>query len=134
MLLDETARGKPGSRSAASDRSRGNSGGSRTGHITPELFQFLTQLKRHNDRAWFARNKQRYLEDVQEPVLRFVADAGGGLREISTHLVADPGRQVARSSQAGSTRPQTDHPGGRFSAGMEARRSGHCLRSRGGRA
>ena len=62
------------------------------GHITPELFQFLTQLKRHNDRAWFARNKQRYLEDVQEPVFGFIADAGGGLRKISTNLVADPRR------------------------------------------
>jgi uncharacterized protein (TIGR02453 family) len=60
------------------------------GHITPELFQFLRQLKRNNDREWFAKNKQRYLEDVQEPVLQFVADAAPGLRKISTNLVADP--------------------------------------------
>ncbi len=60
------------------------------GHITPELFQFLRQLKRNNDRAWFAKNKQRYVEDVQEPVLQFVADAGVGLRKISANLVADP--------------------------------------------
>lgn len=60
------------------------------GHITPELFQFLRQLKRNNDRAWFAKNKQRYLEDVQEPVLQFVADVAVGLRKISPNLVADP--------------------------------------------
>ena len=60
------------------------------GHITPELFQFLRQLKRNNDREWFAKNKQRYIEDVQEPVLQFVSDAGVGLRKISTNLVADP--------------------------------------------
>ena len=60
------------------------------GHFSPELFQFLRQLKRNNDRAWFGKNKERYIEDVQEPVLQFVADAGAGLRKISPHLVADP--------------------------------------------
>jgi uncharacterized protein (TIGR02453 family) len=60
------------------------------GHFSPELFQFLRQLKRNNDRAWFAKNKERYIEDVQEPVLQFVADAGVGLRKISANLVADP--------------------------------------------
>ena len=60
------------------------------GHFTPELFQFLRQLKRNNDRDWFAKNKQRYLEDVQEPVLQFVSDVGVGLRKISPNLVADP--------------------------------------------
>jgi uncharacterized protein (TIGR02453 family) len=59
-------------------------------HFTPELFQFLRQLKRNNNREWFAKNKERYLGEVQQPVLRFVADVGTGLRKISTNLVADP--------------------------------------------
>jgi len=60
------------------------------GYFTPELFQFLRQLKRNNDRAWFAKNKNRYIDDVQEPVLQFVADVGAGLRKLSPHLLADP--------------------------------------------
>jgi uncharacterized protein (DUF2461 family) len=33
-----------------------------TAIFSPELFQFLRQLKRHNNREWFAKNKARYLE------------------------------------------------------------------------
>ena len=58
------------------------------GYFTPELFQFLRQLKRNNDRAWFAKNKNRYIDDVQEPVLQFVVDVGAGLRKLSPHLLA----------------------------------------------
>ena len=39
----------------------------------PELFEFLRQLKRHNDREWFARNKSRYVEVFQDPALLFIA-------------------------------------------------------------
>jgi uncharacterized protein (TIGR02453 family) len=59
-------------------------------HFTPELFQFLRQLQRHNNREWFAKNKERYLAEVQHPVLQFVSDVGTGLRKISTNLVVDP--------------------------------------------
>jgi Conserved hypothetical protein (DUF2461) len=52
--------------------------------------RFLRQLTRNNDREWFAENKERYVHQVQEPVLRFVTDVGAGLGKISTHLVADP--------------------------------------------
>ena len=34
--------------------------------IRPELFQFLRELERHNDRAWFAAHKQRYLDRVRD--------------------------------------------------------------------
>ena len=60
------------------------------GHFTPELFRFLRQLRRNNTREWFERNKPRYLEQVREPLLRFIADFALGLRRISPHLVADP--------------------------------------------
>ncbi len=60
------------------------------GHFSPEFFQFLRQLKRNNNREWFAKNKQRYIDDVQQPALDFVSDVGAGLRKISKNLVADP--------------------------------------------
>ena len=60
------------------------------GYFTPELFTFLRQLKRNNNRDWFNKNKERYVEDVQQPALDFVASVAPGLRKISPNFVADP--------------------------------------------
>ncbi len=59
-------------------------------HFSPALFRFLNDLKRNNDRAWFAENKDRYLSDLRDPALRFVVDFGPRLLEISPHFRADP--------------------------------------------
>ena len=56
----------------------------------PELFDFLRQLKRHNDREWFARNKQRYEEAVRDPALLFIESFGPHLHRLSPHFIADP--------------------------------------------
>ncbi len=69
--------------SARSDRHREES-------LSPEIFRFLHQLKRHNDRQWFERNKKRYLKEVREPLLAFVESFGPRLEKISPHVVADP--------------------------------------------
>ena len=59
-------------------------------HFTPELFRFLRELKRHNDRAWFQANKRRYEDHVRNPMLQFIADLGPKLGAVSRHFVADP--------------------------------------------
>ncbi len=56
----------------------------------PELFAFLRQLKRHNDREWFARNKARYEQLVRDPALRFIAEFQSPLSAISSYFIADP--------------------------------------------
>jgi uncharacterized protein (TIGR02453 family) len=56
----------------------------------PELFEFLRQLKRHNNRDWFARNKARYEKDVLDPALQFISGFGPHLRRLCPHFVADP--------------------------------------------
>lgn len=61
-----------------------------TRHFRPELFGFLRELKRHNDREWFGRNRERYEREVRQPLMRFVADFAVPLRRLSPHLVADP--------------------------------------------
>jgi uncharacterized protein (TIGR02453 family) len=61
-------------------------------HVTPALFTFLRDLKRHNDREWFAANRQRYVDDVEAPMLAFIADFGVRLRGISRCYVADARR------------------------------------------
>ena len=63
---------------------------SKSPYFGPAFFAFLKNLAKHNDRDWFARNKARYVRDVQEPSLRFIGDAGPRLQKFSAHLVADP--------------------------------------------
>jgi uncharacterized protein (TIGR02453 family) len=62
----------------------------RSAHFSPRLFTFLRELKRHNTRVWFEANKQRYLDDVRDPTLRFIEDFGLYLAQVSDHFVADP--------------------------------------------
>lgn len=55
-----------------------------------ELFQFLRQLRRHNNREWFAKNKARYHEAILEPALLFIGSFAPHLAELSPFFVADP--------------------------------------------
>lgn len=59
------------------------------GYFTPEAFKFLRQLKRNNDREWFARNKERYQQHVVTPALAFISDFAPHLQKISPFFVAD---------------------------------------------
>jgi len=59
-------------------------------YFTPELLVFLRQLRRNNNREWFARNKTRYEQVVRDPALNFIAGFAPLLRQISPHFVADP--------------------------------------------
>jgi uncharacterized protein (TIGR02453 family) len=58
--------------------------------VSPRTFRFLRELAEHNERAWFEANKQRYLGDVRDPLLRFVAAVGPKLTKLSRNVVADP--------------------------------------------
>lgn len=58
-------------------------------HFTPRLFAFLRDLQRHNDREWFAANRERYVADVETPMLQFIGDFAPRLRAISPAYVAD---------------------------------------------
>jgi uncharacterized protein (TIGR02453 family) len=57
-----------------------------------ELFGFLADLKKHNDRDWFNANKARYEADLLEPALAFIEDFAPYLHQISPHLRADARR------------------------------------------
>jgi len=60
-----------------------------TAIISPELFEFLRQLKRHNNRQWFAKNKARYHELVVEPALLFINSFVPHLYKLSPFFLAD---------------------------------------------
>ncbi len=55
-----------------------------------ELFDFLRQLKRHNNRDWFNKNKSRYEKDVRDPALLFISNFSPHLHALSPHFLADP--------------------------------------------
>lgn len=59
-------------------------------YFTPALFTWLRQLKKNNNREWFQKSKDRYLETVRDPLLHFISDFGPRLEKISPHFVADP--------------------------------------------
>lgn len=59
-------------------------------YFSPELFRFLKQLKRNNDREWFQAHKPQYENLLRVPALRFITDFAGPLYEISPYLVSDP--------------------------------------------
>ena len=58
--------------------------------FTPQLFEFLTELKANNNREWFEANKPRYQADVREPFLAFIAALRPRLLNLSPYYVADP--------------------------------------------
>jgi uncharacterized protein (TIGR02453 family) len=59
------------------------------GLFSRDLFGFLRDLARHNDRAWFAEHKERYLDEVQEPAFEFVRAFAPYLARVSPNFVAD---------------------------------------------
>jgi len=58
--------------------------------IRRDSFDFLRQLAANNNREWFTANKQRYIDEVRDPLLEFIADCGPLLAKISKYIVADP--------------------------------------------
>jgi uncharacterized protein (TIGR02453 family) len=58
-------------------------------YFTPALFEFLTELRAHNTRDWFAAHKDRYEITVRDPTLRFIAALAPRLRKVSPHVTAD---------------------------------------------
>lgn len=59
-------------------------------YLTPALFSFLRDLRENNNREWFADNKQRYEQDLKEPLLDFIADFAPMLSQLSPHYLAIP--------------------------------------------
>lgn len=59
------------------------------GPFGPGLTQFLRDLSRNNERDWFARNKQRYEQEVREPARAFIRAMVPQVERISPHLRVD---------------------------------------------
>ena len=55
----------------------------------PDLGAFLEELREHNERSWFAANRERYEEAVREPARAFIRAMAPALAAISLHFRAD---------------------------------------------
>ncbi|MGH8946657.1 MAG: DUF2461 domain-containing protein [Acidimicrobiia bacterium] len=58
-------------------------------HFSPSLFSFLRELADNNEKTWWDRNKDRYIEMVREPALDFISDFAPHLDAISPHFLAE---------------------------------------------
>jgi uncharacterized protein (TIGR02453 family) len=64
--------------------------------FSAEAFKFLIQLKRHNNRAWFLKNKETYEREIKEPMVSLVLAINAELRGLSPELVTEPKRAIYR--------------------------------------
>jgi hypothetical protein len=58
--------------------------------ITPRLFQFLEELREHNHRDWFQREKARYETNVLLPAVELVAGLEKPLAKVAPMLSVIP--------------------------------------------
>jgi uncharacterized protein (TIGR02453 family) len=56
----------------------------------PDLFRFLRELGRNNNRPWFHAERERYLAVVVRPMSEFIIAMQPRLAAISRHYDADP--------------------------------------------
>jgi uncharacterized protein (TIGR02453 family) len=57
--------------------------------LSPELFVFLRDLQKNNNKDWFGRNKQRYVDVIQRPMLEFIATMAPWLAAHMPAFTAD---------------------------------------------
>jgi uncharacterized protein (TIGR02453 family) len=62
------------------------------GYFTPALFAYLRDLKAHNNREWFEAERERYVRDVEGPMLAFINDLKPRLAVISRAISVDARR------------------------------------------
>ena len=77
--------------------------------FTPATLTFLRSLKRNNDREWFKARKERYEQDVREPMIRVIERLAVDFKTFAPELVASPKASLYRI-----------YRDTRFSAGQDA--------------
>src|SRR4051812_22823600 len=58
--------------------------------ITADTLRFLGELKKHNERPWFEKNKARYETSVRDAMLDLVAELQPRLRKVSRKVMVEP--------------------------------------------
>jgi uncharacterized protein (TIGR02453 family) len=58
--------------------------------FSPELQKFLKELKSHNNKPWFERNRGRYEQYYRDAFAEFISGFAPHLAKISSNFIADP--------------------------------------------
>jgi uncharacterized protein (TIGR02453 family) len=58
--------------------------------LSTHTLKFLSELKEHNERAWFEKNKARYETSVRDAMFGLLAELQPRLRKVSRNVVVDP--------------------------------------------
>ena len=64
--------------------------------FSPEALKFFVELKRHNNRPWFLKNKETYERQIKEPMVSFVLALNAELRSLAPELITEPKRAIYR--------------------------------------
>jgi uncharacterized protein (TIGR02453 family) len=60
--------------------------------FTSRTFDWLSDIRTNNNKAWFDEHREHYETDVREPALAYIEAMIPELRRISKHFVASPKR------------------------------------------
>jgi uncharacterized protein (TIGR02453 family) len=60
--------------------------------FSPQALKFLHDLKKHNDRVWFAPRKELYERECLAPLRALTVDLASALRKAKIPIDADPSR------------------------------------------
>jgi len=60
------------------------------GTFSSDYLRFFKEIKAHNNKEWFAKNKERYEAVIKGPSLAFIESVQADLHKISKELVVDP--------------------------------------------
>jgi uncharacterized protein (TIGR02453 family) len=58
-------------------------------YFTKDGLAFLDELRTHNDKAWFEKNRARYEAGLKEPAMRLMSDLSPALAKISKRVSVD---------------------------------------------
>jgi uncharacterized protein (TIGR02453 family) len=66
------------------------------GGFRPAAFEFLRDLSRNNEKAWFEANRDVYERELREPMRELVETLDARLGSIAPEIVGDPRRSMFR--------------------------------------
>ncbi len=61
-----------------------------------DTLKFLRELKRNNNREWFAENKARYEQNVKEPMQMLLGSLAARLQAVDPEIVLEPKKAMYR--------------------------------------
>jgi uncharacterized protein (TIGR02453 family) len=102
--------------------------------FSKETLRFLVDLRRHNNRGWFQKNRKRYEEDLLQPAMEYVVAMGRLFPSLSPDINAEPRinkaiRRINRDTRFSKDKtPYKDHLDFHFVHGEQKCGVGYFLR------